>query len=1013
MVKSLDIPVDGEKPAKKAGAAKEESSESSSDEESEDEVPVKNVAKKEESSDDESSGDEEDEKPVSKKRKAESNDEDDEDESAVKKAKVSKVKSVPKKVNILVQERFQRVKAEKVEFADDRLKDNRFEAKGGAISSYGLKAHEDLIVTRGKGFAKEKNKKKRGSYRGGAIDQQSYSIKFNYNGDMRILIKGGVWKNTEDEILKAAVMKYGKNQWARISSLLTRKTPKQCKARWFEWLDPSIKKTEWAKDEDEKLLHLAKLMPTQWRTIAPIVGRTPSQCLERYQFLLEEAEAKEDDDAGPNADDVRRLRPGEIDPEPESKPARPDPVDMDEDEKEMLSEARARLANTQGKKAKRKAREKQLEEARRLASLQKRRELKAAGIETNMKPKKKRGMDYNADIPFQKRAPVGFFDVGEEKGREQKEKEKGIGALLSQLDGKRRSEVEEDERKKDAKKQKIAKEKGDFVPPKALRDAAEDAANYQTSARRSLVLPAPQVGDAEIEELVKIKAREDEAKSVIDYDDNSSATNALLTEYKPSVMGPPTGGFGRTPLRTPATPVTDSLKVQARNLRAISQMQTPLLGETVELEGEDAYTYQTGSTPRSVQTPNPLTAQLTPRAGVAGGATPRSEFGGSSRGGMTPRDEMGINTPLRSDGGFDETPRQKQSVVRQQLASLFKSLPAPTNDFKVVIPKVKNVDDEDVNSIQDEGERRAAAKVEDMEDVQARAFKNASQQEQTRLLLRSTAVQRNLPRPLVYYPEAFEPEVQKKEKGHAGSPLSKSDDPTDLIRQEVERMLLHDMAYNPIPHQTRVPKSLAPPLSADLQVTLDELSRANDLILEELRSCRTDMETNLQELHERAASEYMFFEPTTSGDSATGRFEKISSTTPQDRLANYTRQLELARETMKRDHTKAQKLEKKLTVTCGGYVARNSKLKRDLAETVKELEDDAVKLNSFRVMKGLEDVAILDRVEGLKSEVAKLEARETLLQERYQSLAETREQLLESLKSGAGVGGMVSGDPSR
>ena len=49
-------------------------------------------------------------------------------------------------------------------------------------------------------------------------------------------------------------------------------------------------------------------------------------------------------------------------------------------EKEMLSEARARLANTQGKKAKRKARERQLEEARRLAALQKRRELKEAGI---------------------------------------------------------------------------------------------------------------------------------------------------------------------------------------------------------------------------------------------------------------------------------------------------------------------------------------------------------------------------------------------------------------------------------------------------------------------------------------------------------------------------------------------------------------------------------------------------------------------------------------------------------
>ena len=92
--------------------------------------------------------------------------------------------------------------------------------------------------------------------------------------------------------------------------------------------------------EDEKLLHLAKLMPTQWRTIAPMVGRTATQCLERYQKLLDEAEAKENeelgltgpgDEAGPSADDVRKLRPGEIDPDPETKPARPDPIDMDED----------------------------------------------------------------------------------------------------------------------------------------------------------------------------------------------------------------------------------------------------------------------------------------------------------------------------------------------------------------------------------------------------------------------------------------------------------------------------------------------------------------------------------------------------------------------------------------------------------------------------------------------------------------------------------------------------------
>ena len=95
-------------------------------------------------------------------------------------------------------------------------------------------------------------------------------------------------------------------------------------------------------------------MPTQWRTIAACLeGRTAAQCLSHYERLLDRAQGKEGYDP---KDDPRRLRPGEIDPNPESKPARPDPIDMDEAEKEMLSEARARLANTKGKKAKRKAR---------------------------------------------------------------------------------------------------------------------------------------------------------------------------------------------------------------------------------------------------------------------------------------------------------------------------------------------------------------------------------------------------------------------------------------------------------------------------------------------------------------------------------------------------------------------------------------------------------------------------------------------------------------------------------
>ncbi|ERN18639.1 hypothetical protein AMTR_s00065p00174030 [Amborella trichopoda] len=122
--------------------------------------------------------------------------------------------------------------------------------------------------------------------------------------------------------------------------------------------------------------------------IAPIVGRTPSQCLERCEKLLDAACLK-DENYEPS-DDPRKLRPGETDPNRKS--SRLDPVDMDEDEKEMLSEAKARLA-----------------------SLQKRLELKAAGIDGRQSKRKRKRIDYNAEIPFEKKPPPGFFDVTDEE----------------------------------------------------------------------------------------------------------------------------------------------------------------------------------------------------------------------------------------------------------------------------------------------------------------------------------------------------------------------------------------------------------------------------------------------------------------------------------------------------------------------------------------------------------------------------------------------------------------------
>lgn len=327
-----------------------------------------------------------------------------------------------------------------------------------------------------------------------------------------IYVKGGVWTNVEDQILRAAVSKYGLTQWARVASLLPKKTAKQAKARWNEYLNPQINRNEWTREEDEKLLSLAKLIPNQWRSIAPIMGRTATQCVERYQKLLEDAIKGENSDES-DGEDLKYSGPG-IETLPalgnafESLPSRPDMEDMDDDEREMLSEAKSRLANTQGKKAKRKERERMLEESKRISLLQKRRELKAAGIKVSLElknRKKRKEFDYNADIPHEHAPPRGFYDTTDEQQKTED------GKLLFQkkvsLKGMNLIDVEEGNRKKI---KDVAKRESERLL-KEIRSVAEKFTELaeQEYKRRKLNIPAAgELNHGDIESRIKLRTQE-------------------------------------------------------------------------------------------------------------------------------------------------------------------------------------------------------------------------------------------------------------------------------------------------------------------------------------------------------------------------------------------------------------------------------------------------------------------------------------------------------------------------
>lgn len=777
------------------------------------------------------------------------------------------------------------------------------------------------------------------------------------------VVKGGVWTNAEDEILKASVSKYGLHQWARVSSLLQRKTPKQCKARWNEWLDPSIKKIEWSKDEDEKLLHLAKLMPTQWRTIAPLVGRTANQCLERYQKLLDEAEQREaagglsltGPDGGehlaPTADDVRKLRPGEVDPNPESKPAKPDTIDLDEDEKEMLSEARARLANTQGKKAKRKARERQQEESRRLATLQKRRELKTAGINIKVVTRKKGQMDYNADIPFEKAPALGFYDTTDEQALNERERAAFDPRKQQLAANKRKGEGEDDGERKKRKNDKDGNSASMQAALKAgqlqkIREAE------QSSKRRALVLPTPQVSEGELEEIVKMGMMGERANQLAKASDND-ATRGLVNSYSTLTS--------QTPIRTPMAPAQeDHIANEIKNIMALTNNQSALLGgENADLQEGAGSTGFESATPRRqvVATPNPLATPLRNNASGVG-ATPGRVGQTPLR---TPRDSFALNAAgdMSLIPGSEKEMRMREMSVKRSLKQGLASLPKPKeSDWELEAPD-DQMEVAATDGLEEDSEER------DRRERQIREAQEALERKR-----RTQVMQKELPRP-----DTVDIDALVREAAAVEDPLEA------LIAKEAALLIANDAVKYPVPGSHVKGKPL-------------RLAQLDDAALADAR-LQIFMETKDKAKPEEVSA---VFERENSSALLLGLGCYLDEEDEQQATAMQCAFDSVQALTMSTVE-KCAKLEKKLTLHLGGYQNRAKVLRQKTAEAVEALEKANSALSGFETLSISEEIAARSRLDALREEVAYVSRREREAQELYR---QTKEEL-------DGLGGGVNG----
>ncbi|CAO2597059.1 Cell division cycle 5-like protein [Lemmus lemmus] len=357
----------------------------------------------------------------------------------------------------------------------------------------------------------------------------------------------------------------------------------------------------------------------------------------------------------------------------------------------------------------RKAREKQLEEARLLAALQKRRERRAAGIEFQKKRKKKRGGDYNAKILFEKKPALGFYDTIEENYQAL---DADFRKLQHQdLDGELRSEKEGRDRKKD--KQHLKRKKKSDFPPAILQTSG---VSELTEKRSKLVLPAPQISGAELQEVVKVGQASEVAEQTAEESGiTNSASSTLLSEYKVT--------DNSIVLRTPRTPASqDRILQEAQNFMALTNVDSSLKGRLNTPLHESDFSgvtpqWEIEQTPNAVlstpfRTPSHRAEGLTPRSGTT------SKPVTNSTPGRTPlRDKLNIDPGDGMPGYSDPSyVKQMKRESREHLRLGLLGLPVPKNDFEIVLSEnsekeleEREIDDNDIEDSADVDAQKQAS----------------------------------------------------------------------------------------------------------------------------------------------------------------------------------------------------------------------------------------------------------------------------------------------------------------